>query len=69
MIPKLLRILLLIGMLIPYPWICAHNREVLNEWTLIGLGCINFACVVIFLVWDDIFYSNQINRRRDDRTE
>ena len=67
MIPSLIRILIIINILIPWPIIYWRRAEVQDQWTAIIIAGVQFALVVIFIVWDEAWFRNYKENNRDER--
>jgi len=65
MIPNLTRILIIINILIPWPIIYWKTADIPDSWNAIIIAGIQFALVVVFFVWDEIWSSNYKKNHRN----
>ena len=61
---NLLRPLLLIGFFVPWMYIYIWTADSFEEWTAIGLGLGQLACILAVLIWDDGSYIKYKKDRR-----
>ena len=64
MLPNLVRLIILINVIIPWPVIYCRRASEINVWLAIGIGFAQVGMVALLVIWDETW---MINYKKNNR--